>query len=194
MEIAMKAPNIVIPEVRIAGLTRRQTTFANDVLAAGHWIVRVRRARFPDECEIDYIENLVTTVGLNNYLDAALKTGVSSPTWALGLTDGTPTAAAGDTSSSHAGWTEVTAYDEANRVAWTPGTISAGSLDNAGSAATFTISSDTTTVGGAFLIDENTKGGSTGTLQAVGAFTAGDKLLDDNDTLDVTATFTQTAS
>ncbi|GAG46997.1 unnamed protein product, partial [marine sediment metagenome] len=32
-----------------------------------------------------------------------------------GLTDGTPTPAAGDTMASHGGWTEVVAYDEGVR-------------------------------------------------------------------------------
>jgi len=128
------------------------------------------------------------------YLDSTIKTGVSAPTWYIGLTDGTPSAAAGDTMASHAGWTEVTAYDEANRVEFQEGTISSGSVDNSGNTATFTVSANSTTVGGAFLVNNNTKGGSTGDLLAVGAFTAGDKSLDDNDTLDVTLTLSLTAS
>lgn len=135
----------------------------------------------------DRIENLITNEGLNHALDVVLSGGTQDTTWFVGLTDGTPTAAAGDTLASHAGWTEVTAYDETNRVAFVDGGVSSQSLDNSGSPAQFTISTNSTTVGGAFLAGVNT--GTSGTLFAVGAFSAGDKSLDDNDTLDVTATF-----
>lgn len=138
----------------------------------------------------DVIENLVTNAGLDHALDSTLSGGTQITTWYVGLTDGTPTVAAGDTMASHAGWVEVTAYDEAARVTWSDGGVSSQSVSNSASTATFTISTNGTTVGGAFLTSNSTKGGSTGTLFAVGAFTAGDKSLDDNDTLDVTATYT----
>lgn len=134
--------------------------------------------------------NLIVNAGLDYILDAGLSGGTPITTWYVGLTDGTPTPAAGDTSASHAGWTEVTAYDEAVRQTWVDAGVSGQSCTNAASPATFTIDTNGTTVGGAFLISVSTKGGSTGTLYAVGAFSAGDKSLDDNDTLDVTAAFT----
>ena len=140
----------------------------------------------------DHIDNLVTNEGLNHLLDVTLSGATQDTTWFVGLTDGTPTAAAGDTLASHAGWVEVTAYDEANRVAWVDGGVSSQSVSNSASPATFTISANGTTVGGAFLAGVNT--GTSGTLYAVGAFSAGDKSLDDNDTLDVTATFTAAAA
>jgi len=142
----------------------------------------------------DVIENLVTNAGLNYLLDAGLSGGTQVTSWYVGLTDGTPTAAAGDTMASHAGWTEVTAYDESTRVAWSDGGVSNQSVSNSGSAAEFTISTNSTTVGGAFLVSNSTKGGTTGTLYAVGAFSAGDKQLDDSDVLTVTATFTAAAA
>ena len=138
----------------------------------------------------DGFANLVVDAGVNHILDVGLSAGSQTATWYLGLTDGTPTVAAGDTMASHVGWSEVTAYDEAARQAFSDGGVSGKSLDNAASPATFTISANGTTVGGAFLTDTATKGGATGTLYAAGAFSAGDKSLDDNDTLDVTATYT----
>ena len=143
---------------------------------------------------IDYIENLVVNVGLDDALDKYLKGSTYTAAHYCGLTDGTPTPAAGDTMASHAGWTEVTAYDEANRPTITWGTVSGQSVDNSANKAVFTISANSTTIGGAFVATNNTKGGSTGTLYGVGAFTAGDKLLDDNDVLNVTVTATATAS
>jgi hypothetical protein len=143
---------------------------------------------------VDTITNLVTTAGLNDSLDKHLKGSSYTAAWYVGLTDGTPTAAAGDTSSSHAGWTEVVAYDEAARPALTLGSVSAGSVNNSASKAQFTVSTNSTTIGGCFTISVNTKGGTTGVLYGVGAFSAGDKVLDDDDVLNVTVTCTAAAA
>ncbi len=96
--------------------------------------------------------------------------------------------------ASHAGWAEVTAYDESTREALVLGSIASQSVNNSGSKASFTISTDSTTVGGAFLTTNNTKGGTSGTLYGVGAFTGADKSTDDGDTLNVTVTLTAAAA
>jgi hypothetical protein len=157
----------------------------------GRWEVSCRDKHGVLKWE-DVIENLVTNEGLNHLLDVTLSGATPDTTWFVGLTDGTPTAAAGDTLASHAGWTEVTAFDEVNRVAWVDGGVSSQSVSNTASPAVFTIDTNSTTIGGAFLAGVNT--GTAGVLYAVGAFTAGDKLLDDNDVLTVTATFTSAAA
>jgi hypothetical protein len=132
--------------------------------------------------------NLITNAGLDYLLDAALSGGSPITSWFIGLTDGTPTVNAADTMASHAGWVEVTDYSQANRVAWTDAGVSAQSLTNSASPASFSINA-TVTVGGAFLTSVNTKGGTTGTLFAVGAFTSGDRNFINGDTLNVTATY-----
>jgi len=138
----------------------------------------------------DEAKNLVTNVGLQHILDILFVSATSQvDPWYVGLTDGTPTPAAGDTAASHGGWTEVTAYDEANRQTFTDARADQ-QVDNDGNEATFTISSDSTTIGGAFLISDNTKGGSSGTLLCVAAFSGGDKSADDDDTLEVEYQFT----
>ena len=63
----------------------------------------------------DKNHNIVTTAGLNDVIDVYLRNQTQTATWYVGLTDGTPTVAAGDTMASHAGWTEVTAYSESVR-------------------------------------------------------------------------------
>lgn len=138
-------------------------------------------------------ENIVVNQGLNDLLDVTLSGATQDTTWFVGLiaTD-PPTVAAADTLASHGGWTEFTNYDEANRVAWVDGGASSQSVSNSGSPAVFTISADSSTVGGAFLSGVNS--GTSGRLYAAGAFTAGGKSLDDNDTLSVTATFTAAAA
>lgn len=142
----------------------------------------------------DTIKNLVVNVGLDDALDKYFKGSTYTAAHYVGLTDGTPTVAAADTMASHAGWTEVVAYDEAVRQTLTLGSVSSQSVDNSASKAVFTISSDSTTIGGAFISTDDTRGGSTGTLYGGGAFTAGDKSLDDDDVLNVTVTASAAAS
>ena len=143
---------------------------------------------------VDYIENLVVNVGLDDSLDKYLKGSTYTAAHYCGLTDGTPTVVAGDTMASHTGWAEVTAYDEANRPTITWGSVSSQSVDNSANKAVFTVSANNTVIGGACVATNNTKGGSTGTLYGAGAFTAGNKTLDDNDVLNVTVTATASAS
>lgn len=142
----------------------------------------------------DTISNLVVDEGLDDALDKYLKGSNYTAAHYMGLTDGTPTVDPGDTMGSHVGWTEVVAYDEANRqtVAW--GVVSGESVDNSGSPSVFTISANNTTIGGLLLSTDATRGGSSGILYGAGAFDAGDKTIDDDDTLTVTVTATNAAS
>lgn len=135
----------------------------------------------------DGFHNLVVTAGLNKVLDATFKTGLTTPAWFVGLKL-VGTVAAGDTMASHAGWTESSAYSEANRQAFTPGAIAAGSVDNSAAKAVFSINA-TATITGAFLSDSNTKGGTTGTLYGAGDFSASRAVLS-GDTLNVQVTIT----
>lgn len=144
---------------------------------------------------VDEIDNLVVDAGLNDALDKHLKGSGYTATWYVGLADGTPTFAAGDTmSGAHAGWSEVTAYDEAARQTLTLGSVSSKSVDNSASKAVFTCSTDATTIGGAFITSVSTKGGTTGVLYGGGAFSGGDKVIGDGDTLTITVTCTAAAS
>jgi hypothetical protein len=135
-------------------------------------------------------DNIVVNTGLDDVLDKYFKGSGYTAAFYVGLTDGTPSVAAGDTMASHTGWAEVTAYDEANRQNLTLGSVSGQSVDNSASKAAFTIDTNSTTVGGAFIATDNTKDGSSGTLYGVAAFSGGDKEADDDDTLNVTVTLT----
>ena len=143
----------------------------------------------------DTFENLVVNAGLDDSLDKHLKGSATGkrPRIMIFLTDGTPTPAAGDTMASHAGWAEVTAYSEATREVLTLGTVTSQSVDNSASKASFSINGSAT-VGGAFVTDTSTKGGATGILYGVGAFTGGDRTVANGDTLNVTVTLTAAAS
>lgn len=138
----------------------------------------------------DEINNTVVNVGLDDVLDKYFKGSAYTAAHYVGLMSGTPTVAAADTMASHAGWTEVTAYSEANRQDLTLGSVSGQSVDNSASKAVFTINSDSTTLGGAFTTTNSTKGGTTGILYGAAAFPAGNKLLDNTDVLQVTVNLT----
>jgi len=141
----------------------------------------------------DKFHNLVTDVGKNKYLDATLVTGSTSPVWYVGLVTGPAsgvTYAAADTMGSHSGWTESTVYSNSVRPTWTPGSVSAGSVDNTASKAVFTING-TATLAGAFMVDNSTKGGSTGTLLGEGNFSVGDCPVVSGYTVSVSVTASQ---
>ncbi len=131
------------------------------------------------------ITNLVTTVGKTDILDKYIKGSGYTAAWYLGC-KGAGSAAVGDTAASHAGWSEITGYAAATRPAITWGTTSGGS--NTATAVSFSINA-TNTIAGAFVISDNTKGGTTGTLYSVGDFAAS-RSVASGDTLNVTMTLT----
>ena len=174
---------------RFGGNAFSRARLGGCALFKGRWVVTARDKYGNFKWE-DFIENDVVNAGLDDILDKYFKGSAYTAAHYVGLTDGTPTVAPGDTMASHAGWVEVVAYDESVREDFTPGTVTSQSVDNSAAKAQFTISANGTVIGGAFVCDDDTRGGSTGILYAAGAFTAGDKTLDDDDTLDVQATFT----
>jgi hypothetical protein len=153
-------------------------------------VIRDRKGRIVSQ---QRVKNLLTTAGANILLDSTIKTGVSSPTWYVGLIKGsTPTFATADTMASHAGWTEIGSSDvsESNRQAFTPGSISAGAVDNSGSPAVYHMLTSIT-LQGLFLANNNTLAGSTGTLYGEASFTA--SAVQNGYTVSVTATLSITA-
>ena len=143
-------------------------------------------------------KNLVVNAGLAYMAGSALTSVTQITTWYLGLYGAAASndPAAGDTMASHAGWTEVTDYSNANRVTATFVTATTADpsvVTNTASPAVFNING-TTTVGGAFLTSENTKGGTTGTLFSAADFgSPGDRSVVNSDTLSVTYTFSLAA-
>ena len=138
-------------------------------------------------------KNLVVNVGLQD-MNAKYFTGSAyTATWYIGLygAGASNTPAASDTMSSHAGWTENTGYSNATRPVCTfgtPTTANPSVATNSASPASFTINA-TSTVGGAFLVSNSTKGGTTGTLYSAADFSApGDRSVASSDILNVTYT------
>ena len=143
--------------------------------------------------------NLVVNVGLKDMNDKYFTGSSYTAAWYIGLygSASTNNPAAGDTMSSHAGWTEVTDYSQSNRPTATfaaATTADPSVITNSASPATFSMNA-TTTVGGAFLTSNNTKGGTTGILFSASDFQApGDRSVVSGDTILVTYTFSLDAA
>jgi hypothetical protein len=143
--------------------------------------------------------NLVVNEGLQDMNTKYFSGSGYTAAWYIGLygSGSTNNPAAGDTMASHIGWTEVTAYSQATRPAVTFGTATTADpsvITNSASPATFSING-TTTVGGAFLTSNNTKGGTTGILFSASDFQSpGDRSVVNGDTLTVTYTFSLDAA
>lgn len=143
--------------------------------------------------------NLVVDVGLQD-MNNKYFTGTSyTAAWYLGLygAGASNTPSGSDTMASHAGWTEITPYSNATRPAAVFSSASLADpsvITNSGSPAQFNINA-TAVVGGAFLVNDNTKGGSTGILFSASDFQApGDRSVASGDTLNVTYTFSLDAA
>lgn len=142
--------------------------------------------------------NLVVNVGLQYMAGSALAGATQVTTWYVGLygAGASNTPAASDTAASHAGWTEITPYSNSTR----PSAVFAAATNanpsvvtNSASPAAFAINT-TATVGGAFLISNDTKGGTSGTLFSAADFQApGDRVVANGDTLNVSYTFSLSA-
>lgn len=143
-------------------------------------------------------KNLVVNVGLQYMAGSALVATTQITTWYVGIygAAASNTPAAGDTAASHGGWTENTSYSESTRpVANFAAATNANPsvVTNTSNKAVFTMNA-TTTVGGAFLISNNTKGGTTGTLFSAADFQSpGDRSVVNGDILNVTYQFSLSA-
>lgn len=133
------------------------------------------------------VPNGIVDVGLNKILDDMFNAGGQSTLWYLSLADNAAWTAFddADTMGSHAGWAESTAYSAGTRPQWTVGAAAARQVTNA-STVDFAING-TATLKGIFVVDENTKGGTSGTLWATAAFSSTISVTS-GDTLKVTYT------
>lgn len=144
-------------------------------------------------------QNLVVNQGLQDMNSKYFKGTTYTAAWYVGLygaaSSNNPTA--NDTAALHPGFTEVTPYSNATRPAATFGTATTADpsvISNSASPASFSINTNAT-VGGAFLISDNTKGGTAGVLFSASDFAApGDRSVANGDTLLVTYSFSLDAA
>jgi hypothetical protein len=144
-------------------------------------------------------DNLVVNAGLQYMAGTALANSAAQITaWYIGLygAAASNTPAASDTMGLHTGWIEITPYSDTNRpsATFSPATNANPSVvTNTSNKAVFQID-NTATVGGAFLVSDNTKGGSTGTLFSAADFQSpGDRSVVSGDVLTVTYQFSLSA-
>lgn len=118
--------------------------------------------------------NASTNVGKQYLLGTGFNSVTQITGWFLGLIDGTagtPVLDATDVANGHSGWTEFTTYDETNRQTWTKSPSPSTNQMVSSAPAQFTVSASVAAnafIAGGFLISNNTKGGTTGTLYAQG--------------------------
>jgi len=133
------------------------------------------------------VPNGIVDVGMEALLETTFRNGTQYAAWYMGLVDnaGWTSFADADTMASHAGWSESTAYSQANRVQWSPDAAASRQVTN-GSAVEFSING-TETLKGVFIVSDNTKSGSSGILWSTAAF-ASTVAVQSGDTLKVTYT------
>ena len=140
--------------------------------------------------------NLVVDEGLNYALDAAFSGGTPITTWYVTLFKNNYTPIAANVAATFFGAgvanETTTEYTEATRPAWTEAGVSAKTITNSASPATFTFGTGVT-VYGAALVSTNTKGGTTGTLGAASKFSSARVMLV-SDLLNVTYTLTASST
>lgn len=144
----------------------------------------------------DTFHNLVMNEGVQDMNTQYFTGSAYTAAMFLGLVTGPgsgTTFAAGDTLALHTGWTETTVYAGSRKeVVFGAATAANPSvISNSAAPASFAMSG-TATVAGAFLC--TVASGTTGVLFSAGDFTAGDKSVASGDTLNVTYTFSLTAT
>lgn len=142
--------------------------------AEGKFIVtQLRKGKVIDTWES---KNLVVDEGLNYYQGAALNGDAAKTTWYLALFSNNRAPSPGDTGTtvSSASGEVTTQYVETHRPTWVPDAIASGVISNNSTPAVFTIDTDVSLYG-AFLVSENTKGGS-----VVGTILMGEALFGSN--------------
>jgi len=155
----------------------------------------------------DSFPNLVNAVGKELMLDTLLKGSSYSVTGPfLGLISGaSPTFAAADTMTSHAGWTEFVNYTVGGSAvrgtavfasATSAGSTPSNVTTSAATAIVYTITGAGGTVGGCFLVTgtgaTSAQSNTGGTLYSAGAFTTA-KVTTAGDTVSVTYSTTATS-
>lgn len=154
-------------------------------------------------------KNYVVNEGKQKVLETVLKLqSVGVLNWWVGLLEGPDTGwhrpidhdwTVADLTTANG--TLFVDYSEGNNQQWVGGSVTlvggspptTATVDNSASTANFTISANASTIAGAFLVSTNVKNPPSGSLYAVGKFVTGDKPANQNDTLQVTATFTATS-
>lgn len=114
--------------------------------------------------------NLVVNQGRTHVLNTVFRSQPQITQWYCGLFRGNYTPVATDEAATFAASsTEMTDYTLATRPEWTPGSVVSNAVNNAAARASFTFNV-ARSVFGAFLVSDQVKGGTGGTLMAAARF------------------------
>ncbi len=153
----------------------------------GRFLVRIRDKNGRLKKEL-VAHNGITNVGKDDLLGVMFNAGSQSTTWYVGIINTSPTLADTDTMASHSGWVEHDIYSEANRPEWVEDPPASQQITNPAKTI-FTID-EAATVSGFFLVNENTKLGTTGILWSTAVFAEGDQPVEVSDTIELTYVLT----
>jgi hypothetical protein len=140
--------------------------FVAEFLSPGGRVLRTLRAR-----------NSATDPALTDLINTYFLSGSQYPNWYFGVISSTGFTglSSADTMSSHPGWSEVTAYTGAQRLAWAPLLVTGRSVQN--SLPAILTMNGNVTMKGLFIASDNTKGGTAGLLWASGLFTGDQQVV-----------------
>ena len=120
---------------------------------------------------IEESKNITVDEGLINNLNVYFKASAQTATWYIGLIGSNSTPIAGwDAAGIGSDFTEFVNYSEATREEWVEGSVTAKALNNTGNEAEFNVNGAGGTVYGAFMISNNTKGGTSGIMWCASLF------------------------
>jgi hypothetical protein len=175
----------------VSAAVERKTGFVDGAAGGGVFTVTCYDSN-GNEKWVEIAPNLVVNTGLQDMNTKFFAGSAYTAAWYLGLVNGTSsstTYSGGDTLASHAGWEENSSYS-GNRKAVTFGAATLAdpsNINNASSAASFTINANAT-IAGAFLANVAT--GTSGTLFSVSDFQSpGDRTVVSGDVLNITYSF-----
>ncbi|MNV57580.1 hypothetical protein D3C71_1499190 [compost metagenome] len=132
------------------------------------------------------VHNLMPDEGRDHGTGVIFKAALQVPTWYIGLFEGNYTPQPDVKASTIAAQaSECTTYSAAQRVAFVPGAVANGSVDNGANKAEFVMTAAKTVYGG-FIASASPKGATTGVLISAVRFTS-PKVLDVGDKLNVVA-------
>lgn len=140
--------------------------------------------------------NIVTDEGLNYILDSALSGATANTTHYVGLFKNNYTPISTNVLATFPGAGVAneanSEYDEAARPTWSEAGVSAKTITNSASPATFTFNTSVT-IYGAFLASSSTKAGTTGNLISAAKFDSARSMLN-LDVLNITYTLQASSS
>lgn len=132
--------------------------------------------------------NLVANEGLNSILNIHFNSASQITAWYMGVFEGNYTPTAGVTAATVASTsTESTAYTNSTRPSFTTVSSTAQSVTNSASRASFVFNA-AKTIYGAFVVSNNTKSGTSGSLFSIARFATA-RSVDNGDELLLTYTF-----